>query len=86
MHIELGLILILLFILLLQTKQVKACDNQQPLLTAGDDLKAILKGVCELMSVQRLATKVHNGSDLQSILEQNIVDSCHWVSGSLSMS
>ena len=58
---------------------MKACDNQ-PLLTAGEEMKTILKGVCELMSVQRVASKVHNGTDLQSILQQNIIDSCHWVS------
>ena len=62
---------------------MKACDNQ-PLLTAGDELKTIMKGVCELMSVQRVASKVHNGTDLESILEQNIIDSCHWVSYRLS--
>ena len=58
---------------------MNACDNQ-PLLTAGEDLTAILKGVCDLMAVQDMSSKVNNGSDLQSILEQNLIDSCHWVS------
>ena len=65
---------------LLQKDQVSACDNHQPFLSVGEDLKNILNGVCELMAVQAVTAKVHNGSDLQSVLEQNIIDSCHWVS------
>ena len=42
-------------------------------------MKAILSGVCELMQVQELTGKVLNGSDLQAVLEQNVLDACHWV-------
>ena len=59
---------------------MKVCNDNQPLLSASEELKTILDGVCELMAVQTVASKVGNGTDLQSILEQNIIDSCHWVS------
>lgn len=63
---------------------MKACDNQ-PLLSPGAGLKPILKGVCELMSVQRITSKIQNGTDLQSILEQNMIDSCLWVRHTFSL-
>lgn len=63
----------------LQSEQIRACDSE-PLITAGDGPQGILKGVCELMAVQELTRKVYNESDLHAVLEQNILDSCHWVS------
>lgn len=64
-------------IVLLQNQQIH--EHTQPLLSAGADLQAILTGVCELMEVQELANKVQNESDFNSILQENVLDSCHWV-------
>ena len=62
----------------IQSEQIRATYNES-LLSPGTEMKAILSGVCELMQVQELTGKIHNGSDLQAILEQNVLDACHWV-------
>ena len=45
-------------------------------------LQSLLEGVCELLSVYDLISRVvdTNSSDLYLLLTQNIVDSCIWVS------
>lgn len=65
-------------IFLLQNEQIQASDSQ-PLIRASAGLQSILTGVCELLEVQELARKVENESDLNSILQENVLDTCHWV-------
>ena len=67
---------------IIQSLQMHACDSE-PLLTAGAELTTLLSAVCELMEVEELAAKVRNGSDLHIILEQNILDACHWVNDNI---
>ena len=57
---------------------MRTCDSD-PLLSAGKELQDLLAGVCQLMAVQELVGEVGNRSDLHAILEQNVLDSCHWV-------
>ena len=42
-------------------------------------LRSLLEGVCDLVSVYELISKVDKSSDLQIILTQSIMDSCNWV-------
>ena len=57
---------------------VQVCDVE-PLMNVSKDLKSILTGVCWLLEIQELVSEVRNGSDLHTILEHNILDSCKWV-------
>lgn len=53
--------------------------GQEPLLNVTGDLVNILGGVCELLELHRLTQRMYNESNLHVILEQNILDICHWV-------
>ena len=43
-------------------------------------LDGLLDGVCDLLSVYELISRVDNSSDLYLLLTQNMIDSCNWVS------
>lgn len=58
--------------------QLQTCE--EPLLNVTGDLSTILYRMCQLMEIQAIATKVDNGSDLNAVLEQNVLDTCQWVS------
>ena len=58
---------------------VQVC-GREPLINVSQDLGSILNGICSLLEIQELVAQVQNGSDLHAILEQNILDSCQWVS------
>ena len=46
-----------------------------------EHLESVLEGVCELLSIYDLISRVDTrGSDLYLLFTQNIVDSCIWVS------
>lgn len=62
---------------IMQHVHLQACERK--LLNVSGDLSSILSGMCQLMEVQQLAAKVHTGSDLHAILEQNVLDFCQWV-------
>ena len=54
--------------------------NEEALLSiSGVQLRSVLEGVCDLVSVYDLISKVDNVSDLHTLLTQNVVDSCNWV-------
>ena len=54
--------------------------NEEALLSiSGVQLRSVLEGVCDLVSVYELISKVDSGSDLHTLLMQNVVDSCNWV-------
>ena len=60
--------------------------TEEPLVSVNDStaqselLNSLLKGVCDLLSVYSIISKVDNSSDLYLLLSQNLVDSCNWVS------
>lgn len=63
-------------------QQQQSCGSE-PLLNVNDRLKPILSGVCRLLEVHELVTRVRNGSNLHAVLGQNILDSCDWVSSTV---
>lgn len=55
-------------------------SDHEPLLNVTEELENILSGVCEMMEIYELGTKEPNGSDLQAVVGQNVLESCVWVS------
>ena len=56
-------------------------NEEEALLSiSGVHLPSVLEGVCDLVSVYELISKVDSGSDLHTLLTENVVDSCTWVS------
>ena len=47
---------------------------------SGVHLPSVLEGVSDLVSVYELISKVDSGSDLHTLLTENVVDFCNWVS------
>ena len=62
---------------ILQHDRLQVCE--EPLLNVTGTLRGILHNLCQVMEIQGLLAKVDNGSDLNAILEQNILDTCQWV-------
>ena len=56
-------------------------SNQPSLVSVSGTLQTILESVCDLVTVYELVAKVDDNSDLTALLDQNIQDSCSWVSG-----
>ena len=60
--------------------------EEEPLVTVNESsssqelLQSVLDGVCDLLSIYDLLSRVDNCSDLYLLLTQNMVDSCTWVS------
>lgn len=56
--------------------------QQSPLLSVSGDLEPILQNICDLVFFNELVREVDNGSAFHDLLNQNIEDSCNWVSTS----
>lgn len=65
-----------MYLHILQNDQLQC---EEPLLNVTGTLNGILHSLCEVMEIQGLLAKVDNASDLNAVLEQNIIDSCQWV-------
>ena len=62
-------------------QQLFTSDQEEALLSInGVHLPSVLEGVCDLVSVYELISKVDSGSDLHTLLIENVIDSCKWVS------
>ena len=62
-------------------QQLFTSDQEEALLSiSGVHLPSVLEGVCDLVSVYELISKVDSGSDLHTLLIENVVDSFNWVS------
>ena len=61
-------------------QQIVTSNEEEALLSiSGVHIPSVLEGVCDLVSVYELISKVDSGSDLHTLLTQNVVDSCTWV-------
>lgn len=53
---------------------------QPPIVSVTGELEPVLKNVCDLVFFRELMADVDNGSALHDLLDQNIQESCNWVS------
>ena len=59
--------------------QQQSYEASDALLNITAEVEGILSGVCHLLEMQELVAKVDSESNLHTIIEANILDSCHWV-------